>query len=128
MIAALEQAKFYLARQENSYRGFLLSQDPYYVGRIEKHRGNFKKRIAAGAALAAGDSAKLAQFKAVETAADNWLTQVVEAGKVLAADPATRAQAVAMVGPDGLADSLMGPAEDGIAALYDSESAKMERL
>ncbi len=126
MIAALEQAKFYLARQENSYRGFLLSSDDYYVKRIEKHRGNFKKRIAAGAALAAGDNAQLAQLKAIEAAADNWHAKVVEAGKVLAANPATHAQAVAMVGPNGLADSVMGPAEDGIEALYDSETKKVE--
>jgi methyl-accepting chemotaxis protein len=126
MIAALEQAKFFLARQENSYRGFLLSADDYYVKRIEKHRGNFKKRIATGAALAAGDADQLAQLKAIETAADNWHTQVVEAGKVLAANPATRQQAIAMVGPDGLADSVMGPAEDGIEALYKSETTKVE--
>src|SRR3982751_4285618 len=60
MIAALDQAKFFLARQENSYRGFLLSADDYYVKRIEKHRGNFKKRIATGAALAAGGTRPLA--------------------------------------------------------------------
>lgn len=41
-VMALSDAKFYLARQENSFRGYLLSTDPYYIERANKHRANFK--------------------------------------------------------------------------------------
>ena len=44
-MSSCEEAKFFLARQENSYRGFLLSQNPYYIERIDKHRSNFKARL-----------------------------------------------------------------------------------
>jgi methyl-accepting chemotaxis protein len=128
LVAAVEQAKFYLARQENSYRGFLLSGNPYYEGRIEKHRGNFKKRLATGEALLANDPDQAAVLQAAEAAADKWHHDVVEAGKVLAGDPATHQQAVDMVKPDGLADNLMSAVEDKIAVVYDKGQARMAAM
>jgi methyl-accepting chemotaxis protein len=128
LIKTLEGAKFYLARQENSYRGFLLSANPYYIARIDKHRGAFKQQIAAGIEVARGEPEAVSTLKAVSDAADKWHSGVVEKGLALAADPATRQQAVDMVGPDGIADGLIAPAEDGIAALYDNETKRLDRL
>ncbi|MBW8814077.1 MAG: methyl-accepting chemotaxis protein [Caulobacterales bacterium] len=128
LVAAVEQAKFFLARQENSYRGFLLSGNPYYEGRIEKHRGNFKKRLATGEALLANDPDQAALLQAAETAADRWHQEVVEAGKALAKDPGTHQQAVDMVAPDGLADNLMSAVEDKIGAVYDKGEARMAAM
>jgi methyl-accepting chemotaxis protein len=128
VIAALEDAKFYLARQENSYRGFLLSGAPYYIERLDKHRANFKAQIAAAAKLTAGQPGKAEALAASEAGADKWHAQVVEAGQTLAADPATHQQAVDMVGPDGLADSLIAPVEDGIAALHEAEEKRLAEL
>ena len=34
-------AEFYVARQENAFRGYLLSQDPYYIERVDAHRAKF---------------------------------------------------------------------------------------
>ncbi len=34
------QLRFYLARQENSFRGWLLSRDPYYLERLAAHNQN----------------------------------------------------------------------------------------
>ena len=31
-------AEFYMTRQENALRGYLLSQDPYYIERVDAHR------------------------------------------------------------------------------------------
>ena len=44
-IAAATEASFLLARQENSYRGYLVSLDPYYLERAAAHRGNFHKAL-----------------------------------------------------------------------------------
>jgi len=128
VIATLEQAKFYLARQENSYRGYLLSRDMYYMERVAKHRGNFKKRLEAGSALLADRPEDQKVLQGVGVAADKWHDQVVVAGKVLADDPLTLQQAVDMVGPDGAADGLIAPAEDGIEALYEATNKRMETL
>ena len=55
IVAALDEAKFFMTRQENSYRGYLLSKDEYYIDRVNKHRANFKKRLdTAKAALEEG--------------------------------------------------------------------------
>ena len=35
---AAARAEFRLAKQENSYRGYLLSKDPYSIGRLDNHR------------------------------------------------------------------------------------------
>jgi methyl-accepting chemotaxis protein len=126
--ARLEEAKFFLARQENSYRGFLLSANPYYLERIAKHRGNFKKRLDAAAELVADQPDAVKTLQDVRVAADNWHAQVVQGGQVLAADPATRQRAIDMVGPDGQADSLIAPAEDGIEALYEAKTKERDAL
>ncbi|MGO4841996.1 hypothetical protein AB4144_58015, partial [Rhizobiaceae sp. 2RAB30] len=44
--AAAMAARMSVARAENSYRGWLLSNDPYYLDRIEKHEGLLKARLA----------------------------------------------------------------------------------
>ncbi|MFN3512923.1 MAG: methyl-accepting chemotaxis protein [Phenylobacterium sp.] len=127
-LAALEAAKFYLSRQENSFRGFLLSQDPYYVERIERHRGNFKKQLAGARELLTDTADGAAKVDEIVAAADKWHAEIVEAGKGMVGDPETLAEAIRMIGPDGKADTLIAPAEDGIEALVEAETAVMEAL
>ena len=69
-IQILNEAKFFLARQENSYRGFLLSAHPYYVERIAKHRDNFKQRLSAAAPLLADSPKDLETLTAIGAAAE----------------------------------------------------------
>ncbi|MGE7466839.1 methyl-accepting chemotaxis protein, partial [Brevundimonas sp. NPDC003935] len=114
-----ETAKFYLARQESSYRGFLLSSDGFYLERLSAHRENFNKSLDRIAQL---DRSSEEEVRAARVAADDWAKNVVEAGRVLSADPATRAQAVAMVGREGVADKYISPAEDALEILVDEKS------
>ena len=44
-LAAIADAQFRLARQENSIRGWLISLDPYYLERVESHRGKFNEAL-----------------------------------------------------------------------------------
>jgi methyl-accepting chemotaxis protein len=127
-LLVLDEAKFFLARQENSYRGFLLSQNPYYVERLAKHRGNFKARLEILRGLMKDTPETAGKVDEIEAAADKWHAEVVEAGQVLAADPATLPQAIEMVGPDGKADGLIAPAEDGMEAILESETKALELL
>ncbi len=114
-----ETAKFYLARQESSYRGFLLSKDVYYLERLAAHGENFGKSLDRIAQL---DRSSEDEVRAARAAAAEWTKNVVEAGRVLAADPATYAQAVAMVGREGSADKYISPAEDALEALVEEKS------
>ena len=45
-LGSLREAKLYMARQENSFRGFVISQDPYYLERLASHRENYLKNLA----------------------------------------------------------------------------------
>ncbi|MDP3854964.1 methyl-accepting chemotaxis protein [Phenylobacterium sp.] len=127
-LITMNEAKFFLTRQENSYRGYLLSKNPYYAERVDKHRANFKKRLAAARPLLADSPELAAKVDEAEVAADKWFTDVVRAGMALSADPATLPRAIDMVGPDGLADKVITPAEDAMDAVVEAEVAKMTSL
>src|SRR5688572_5598585 len=53
---AIREARFYLTRQENSLRGWVLSQDKYYLSRVDAHRENFGKRMTILREASAGDA------------------------------------------------------------------------
>jgi methyl-accepting chemotaxis protein len=124
-IRTTQEAQFYLARQENSYRGYLVSGDPYYIQRVDAHRETFKQKLDQLRSGSEGHGDALELLNQVEAAADGWYVNVVEVGRALWADPATRGQAVAMVGREGVADTYMSPAEDGMEAVIQAEEATL---
>jgi methyl-accepting chemotaxis protein len=126
--AAALYARMALARVENSYRGWLLSSDPYYIERIGKHSGTLKTQLASLRSLSSGEVGTLGLIDKAEKGMVAYTAQVIEAGSKLAADPATRDQAIAMVGPDGLADTLIAPIEDSLDAVIASKSAANSTL
>ncbi|MDO9433581.1 MAG: methyl-accepting chemotaxis protein [Phenylobacterium sp.] len=127
-LTALSEAKFYLTRQENSYRGYLLSKNDYYLERVDKHRANFKQRLDAAREQLIDSPELAAKVDLAGKGADKWRSDVVDAGVRLSADPITLPDALAMVGPDGLADQLISPVEDAMDAVVQSEMAKMDEL
>jgi methyl-accepting chemotaxis protein len=120
--AAAEGAKFYMARQELSYRGYLLSGEQYYIDRLAKHRENFRKQLDEVRRLSPENGKNI---DAALKAADDWVSVVVEPGQVLFANPATRAQAVAMVGQNGISDTYIDPAEGALEAIVERENAQL---
>jgi len=127
-LEATADAQFRLARQENSVRGWIISLDPYYLERVESHRDKFKEALNNIRSLAADEPEQLQRIDEIEAAADRWFEGVVPVATTLARDPATRAQAGALVGNDGVADQLIAPAEDGIDQLIAAEGAQLEEL
>ena len=110
--AAAEDA---MVRQENNYRGYLVSEDPFYIERVDAERATFKEKLGAIADIASPPVK--ARADASERAADAWYENVVVKGGALARIPATRSQALAMVGRNGAADGLMAPIESEIDQL-----------
>mgnify|MGYP002652507681 CR=1 FL=1 len=94
-------AEFYIARQENALRGYLLSQDPYYIERVDAHRAKF---LAAMQELRAELPAERAGpvDKAIQANA-TWYANVVQPSVVLIRE-GRAAEAVRMVGRSGAAD------------------------
>ena len=125
---AIFDAQFRLARQENSVRGWIISEDDYYLGRVESHRAKFKEALNNIRALAEGEADQLQRVDEVERAADLWFDGVVPLATAAVPNPATRGQAVALVGNDGPADQLIAPAEEGIDALLAAEQEELTQL
>ncbi|MGV3577938.1 methyl-accepting chemotaxis protein [Brevundimonas sp.] len=116
--------EFKMARQENSYRGFLVSGDRYYLERLDSHRADFKTALEELRAEGNPEADRLAGV--IEEGADAWYENVVTAGVALASNPATQAQAVAMVGRDGAADNYTNVVEEGIEALNTQNLATLQ--
>ncbi len=121
-VAAVE---FSLARQENSFRGLLLSADPYYAERVQKHRNTFLSRLKELRELQREDRDAQKLIDALQASADAWFNDVAMEGSRLAKDPATHGQAVQMVGPDGIADERITPAEEAIEKIVQTEEARL---
>jgi len=126
MVRSTAAAEFYMVRQENSFRGFLISNDEYYVERATAHRNSFKAKLAEMREKATGDN--LAAIDAAERTADAWFDHVVTDGRALSLNPATRQQALTMVGRDGSADKVMEPVEEAIDAIKTANDADLERV
>jgi len=124
MMRETSAAEFSLARQENSFRGYLVSSDPYYLDRTNSHRAAFKEKL--DSLRGSGTVEADAVIDDVERAADAWFEGVVVKGAALARDPATRAEAVAMVGNAGAADQLMTPVETAMDKLKAINTAHLD--
>jgi methyl-accepting chemotaxis protein len=122
-LRVVDAARFRLTRQENSLRGYLLSNDPYYVGRLKSHRGKFFDAVTKLKRLAGSDPQALARIAVIETAYGRYDVVAIEPALKLAADPVTRPQAVALVRNDGVADRAVQPVEDAIQAVDDADQA-----
>jgi methyl-accepting chemotaxis protein len=120
------RAEFFMARQENSFRGFLISLDPYYIERAGSHRANFKKTMEELRGQVGGNPESIAQIDSALAAADAWYAQVVEAGEGLALNPLTYSEASGMVGQSGLADELMAKVEAPLEAITAIETRDVE--
>lgn len=123
----ISRAEFRLARQENSFRGFLLTNNDYYLERLNSHRAAFDGHLAELLAANAGhanEAAIAAGIKDLTTKMDAWKREIVDEGTRLAADPINRFKAVEMVGQSGKADTLMEPIEDSLANLQKNERAE----
>ena len=81
---ATATAEFYMARQENAFRGYLLSEDPYYIERLDAHRAKFLTAMNELRGEVSADRAALVD-KAVEGNA-TWYKNVVEAGSAMVRD------------------------------------------
>ncbi|WP_395946040.1 CHASE3 domain-containing protein, partial [Brevundimonas sp.] len=114
MNRAAARAEYRLAKQENSYRGYLLSKDPYYLERIDGHRDEFKKALEELRADLPQE--RRAPIDKAIQASDGWYANVVKAGQALVAQGRT-AEAEAMVGEGGVADTFIKPIEAAVDEL-----------
>lgn len=114
------------ARQENSYRGFLLTNDPFYFSRLEEHRDNFNEQIEHLRALTTGFPEMGEHIDVASEALNAWWMNVVDTGKALSADPARRPRAIQMVGRSGIADTYMNKVESAIQTVSEAANVRIQ--
>ena len=115
-------AELYLSRQENSYRGYLLSHDPYYIQRLDSHRAKFIEAMQALKADLPADRA--APLDLALQANAEWYNNVVVVGQTLMSQGKV-AEAEQMVGRQGVADTFMGPVETTIDDMKTANEAAL---
>lgn len=109
-------ARYSLSRMENSWRGYLLTSNEYYLGRVDTHEGNLRAGIENLRKLKQDSPEALTRLDGVVAALDAYRAQIIEEGKRLVADPLNRFMAVQMIGQGGIADQMIAPIEDGLDA------------
>ncbi len=122
-IDALVAAEFRLARQENSYRGFLLSNDYYYIERLNSHRALFDGELDKFRQILSGhrsEAAVLEQVDQITATMNAWQQEIVDEGVRVSQDPINRFKALQMIGNGGKADQMMGPIEDALTSLEEA--------
>src|SRR5690554_3045544 len=120
VLQAAEGARFALAREENSLRGYMLTGEAYYLRRIKTlHRPGYMEAAGRLETLARSDPALAERFSEVARSHARWEAEAMTPAIGLAADPARRIEAAALVGEAGLADRLIAPAEDALDAIRD---------
>ena len=115
MVRDTAAAEFSMVRQENSFRGFLVSDDPYYAEQIDADRTTFKTRLDELRRTGSPEADTL--IDVAGRAADTWYEAIAVRGIALARNPATKALADQMVSRDAEADRLMGPVEEALSGL-----------
>jgi methyl-accepting chemotaxis protein len=121
--SALVEAEFRFARQENSYRGHLLSAEAYYIARLETHRAEFKKALEA-ARLDTPQEHQATIDQALR-AADDWRRNVALAGQALIAQ-GRMVEAEQLVGQVGVSDRYVEPVEGAINTLKEVNAVALE--
>lgn len=118
-------AELALIEQENAYRGFLLSQDPYYIERLDAHRVKFRAaldELRTSLPFERRDSVEVA-----ERANAAWYKDVVQAGQVLVRDGKS-GEAEQMVGRRGIADGYFLPMLNALDEIKVDNTAALDAV
>ncbi|WP_312869950.1 methyl-accepting chemotaxis protein [Jiella pacifica] len=112
-------ARFALARQENSLRGFMITRDEYFAGRVKEHHKTFEAALAKLRDLAGPDSAFAAKYGDVQVAMTAWQTEIADPVIAAARQEATYPAALAIFN-SGKADKFIEPIEEALDSERDT--------
>ena len=115
-IASVLDARGALTRQENSLRGFMLTRDEYYAGRVKKHYDTFSGHVAALRAILQTDPDAIAKIDKLEAAVAAWHEKVADPIIALSRNPETYPRAIELL-TSGLAGEYIDPAEEVLDGL-----------
>ncbi|MBP1807063.1 methyl-accepting chemotaxis protein [Rubellimicrobium aerolatum] len=122
--ATLEEAmaaRFALARQENSMRGFMITRDPYFSDRVGVHLATFEGALDTIESMLQ-DPDPQARIGAIRDGVATWHQEIVQPVLRLAVGESTFAEARSLM-LSGRADDLIAPIEDALDLIGDDQVA-----
>ena len=122
-LTELAYLEYAMVRQESSFRGYLATGDAAFVERLAEHGETFDATLADARDGASAEVS--AQLDRIEAGVDAWREQIAGRGINLYADPASRAEALALIRPDGLSDTAADEIEAAINALQELQEAEL---
>ncbi|HDZ71247.1 MAG TPA: methyl-accepting chemotaxis protein, partial [Aurantimonas coralicida] len=118
-------ARFDVARQEGSLRGFMITRDDYFAERTKDHYQTFLKDVAKVRALVGPDSDMASRLDALEAAMSAWHTEIADPVIQFARSEMTYPQALALF-KSGKADKFIEPIEETLDGIRDRKLAQIE--
>ncbi|WAP70476.1 methyl-accepting chemotaxis protein [Jiella pelagia] len=117
-------ARFALARQENSLRGYMITRDPYFAKRVKEHYESFAGALATLRENVGPQDAFAGQYESIKQAMSDWQTQIADPVIANAGNDATYPAALKIFN-SGKADEFIEPIENAIDAALDDARTEM---
>ncbi|MAU98196.1 MAG: methyl-accepting chemotaxis protein [Fulvimarina sp.] len=117
-------ARFAVARQENSLRGFMITRDDYFATRVKEHHATFEKALKALLDKAGPQSAFAAKYDSIRASMNAWQSEIADPVIANARRDETYPRALAIFN-SGKADEFIEPIEGAIDASLDEARAAM---
>lgn len=108
VLQKLMQIQRSVDQQESNTRAYVSVQNPHYLERIEVHEGRFGDYVTELREMMSRVPNIAEKIDALESSVEDYRREIVEAETRLASDPATHAQAVALI-QSGAAATWMDP-------------------
>lgn len=118
-------ARFDVARQEGSLRGFMITRDEYFAKRTKDHYETFLKDVGKVRAMVGADSDMAARLDTLETAMSAWHAEIADPVIELARSETTYPRALALF-KSGKADTFIEPVEEILDGIRDRKMAQIE--
>ncbi|UIJ72875.1 methyl-accepting chemotaxis protein [Aurantimonas sp. HBX-1] len=119
-------ARFSLARQEASLRGFMITRDDYFATRTKEHYETFRAKVEDIRSAAGAGSDIASRMPALEAAVAAWHAEIADPVIRFMRDEATFPQALALF-TSGKADQFIEPAENILDGIQEEENAAIDQ-
>ena len=127
VLQKLMQIQRSVDQQESNTRAYVSVQNPHYLERIEVHDGRFGEYVGELREMMSRVPGIEEKIDALESSVEDYRREIILTETRLAADPATRAQAVALI-ESGAATTWMDPIDAAFTDLNETQEARLEQF
>ena len=126
VLQKLMQIQRSVDQQESNTRAYVSVQNPHYLERIEVHDGRFGEYVGELREMMSRVPGIEEKISVLESSVEDYRREIIMAEARLAADPATRAQAIALI-ESGAATTWMDPIDAAFTDLNETQNARLQQ-